>query len=99
MKKVFGDSAEGMRFVKSPLKYLPEAFGAQCLWAFHEEKRNASPQMKSQGCGRNAVTFSDHRTEGVKEKAADQIDQLLFMERVTRLELATSTLARWRSTG
>ena len=32
------------------------------------------------------------------EKAADKC-QRLFLERATRLELATSTLARWRSTG
>ncbi len=34
----------------------------------------------------------------VKGKAQTQ-KSLGFMERVTRLELATSTLARWRSTG
>ena len=33
-----------------------------------------------------------------KEKTSHKSD-LSFMERVTRLELATSTLARWRSTG
>ena len=33
----------------------------------------------------------------IKEK--DQPFGWSFMERVTRLELATSTLARWRSTG
>ena len=27
------------------------------------------------------------------------LSETAFMERVTRLELATSTLARWRSTG
>ena len=29
----------------------------------------------------------------------DQLKSWSFLERVTRLELATSTLARWRSTG
>ena len=35
----------------------------------------------------------------VKRKKSPIGDFFLFMERVTRLELATSTLARWRSTG
>ncbi len=29
----------------------------------------------------------------------ERIAFLIYLERVTRLELATSTLARWRSTG
>ena len=32
------------------------------------------------------------------EKKKQTLSHLLLMERVTRLELATSTLARWRST-
>ena len=32
-------------------------------------------------------------------KQGTQMRSLSFLERVTRLELATSTLARWRSTG
>ena len=35
----------------------------------------------------------------VNIKKKDQSFDWSFMERVTRLELATSTLARWRSTG
>ncbi len=35
----------------------------------------------------------------VNKKKADAFASAFFMERVTRLELATSTLARWRSTG
>ena len=39
------------------------------------------------------------RKERITEKS-DLLSQVaFFMERVTRLELATSTLARWRSTG
>ena len=34
-----------------------------------------------------------------KEKPDAFASGFLFLERVTRLELATSTLARWRSTG
>ena len=34
-----------------------------------------------------------------KQKEKDQPIGWSFMARVTRLELATSTLARWRSTG
>ena len=37
-----------------------------------------------------------HGTEYYKRNAERS---LLYLERVTRLELATSTLARWRSTG
>ena len=33
------------------------------------------------------------------QKEKDQLKSWSFLERVTRLELATSTLARWRSTG
>ncbi len=34
-----------------------------------------------------------------RKKKKQMLSHLLLMERVTRLELATSTLARWRSTG
>ena len=33
------------------------------------------------------------------QKEKDQLKSWSFLERVTRLELATSPLARWRSTG
>ena len=35
----------------------------------------------------------------IKKKDHTKVWSFFFMERVTRLELATSTLARWRSTG
>ena len=33
-----------------------------------------------------------------KRKRTSKLDVLSYLERATRLELATSTLARWRST-
>ena len=43
------------------------------------------------------ILFSSHRHRIKKYRTPNGV--LYFLERVTRLELATSTLARWRSTG
>ena len=45
------------------------------------------------------VASSSLVTRSIKKKDHTFVWSFFFMERVTRLELATSTLARWRSTG
>ena len=44
-------------------------------------------------------TFALPLGHGTRYETRNAAAFLIFLERVTRLELATSTLARWRSTG
>ena len=55
--------------------------------------------IRISGYHRASDIIRDQRERISLKKATCFRKSLFFMERVTRLELATSTLARWRSTG
>ena len=69
---------------------VPSGHGAKC-----DFRRAGNQQLST---GQSHSDGSSHRST-TKKKDHTSVWSFFFMERVTRLELATSTLARWRSTG
>ena len=72
----------------------------------HDRDFKALPSSKignADGTPKSAIFFEDTpyygRNRSYRKTSFVNRQKRFFMERVTRLELATSTLARWRSTG
>ena len=69
-----------------------------CIFTYVKIKVWLGQALASGAHPRRIKIFEPSPPNSIKIKAV-LLDGLNFMERVTRLELATSTLARWRSTG
>ena len=67
------------------------------LWTNY--KVLAGPYPPSKSPPDSCIYIFEPVIANIKKKDHTFVWSFFFMERVTRLELATSTLARWRSTG
>ena len=70
---------------------------ARCIFALGENQGIAAIELAASNSPLDCCIWW-FEPQGPKRKDRFLSDTV-FMERVTRLELATSTLARWRSTG
>ena len=74
---------------------------ARCQFALRANCNVWIPSSRNPATVHWTVAFKwfEPVTANIKKKDHTFVWSFFFMERVTRLELATSTLARWRSTG
>ena len=94
--------------VKPPIYALFRIFFILSLHYPHPQNSTKNRPAKKQGVtgagqrDRTSISFQEEKYSGNWNKPAKNMKSLLivrtFLERITRLELATSTLARWRST-
>ena len=81
---------------KAPAEPLPP------FWGAGDEAREIMvlpPSSRRQARVHWTLTFKWFEPLPYQKEKTSLLAGLFFLERVTRLELATSTLARWRSTG